>query len=86
MHYLVGPEAIDVARMTGLPLRSSLHRAWEASDIAADAVRATDHVYLDVGRMCWWDQFRVAWARIGAYCWLNAHPPRARADQLRCHA
>jgi hypothetical protein len=69
--YLTGTEAVDVARLTKLPLSSSLHRRWEVPDIAAEAVRATDHVYLDLTRLDWWDQWRVLFARVGGYYYLR---------------
>ncbi len=58
--YLVGCVAVDVARITRLPLSSSLHRLWDRPDIAAEAVRATDHVFLDLTRLDAIDCLRVA--------------------------
>ena len=76
--YLAGPEAIDVARWTGLQLRSGLHKAWEPSDISPHAIpegaRATDHVYLDLSRLEWWDRLRVFWCRLGAHHYLAQQP------------
>lgn len=73
---LVGAEAIDIARITGLQLRSGYHRSWEDSDISPEAVRATDHVYLDLTRLTPWDRWRVAWARIGAHYFINSRNDR----------
>jgi hypothetical protein len=71
--YLTGAEAVDVARLTRLPLTSARHRPWEAPDIAPDAVTAAADVYLDLTRLDWFDRMRVAFARIGGHYFLKGY-------------
>ena len=60
-----------MARMTGLGLSSPRHGLREPGDIAPDAVRDTEEVFLDLTRLGPWDRFRVAWARIGAHYFIQ---------------
>lgn len=78
--YLTGHEAIDVSRMTGLPLAYCGTRIWDEPDIAADAAEDAvarglwelDEVMLDMTRLSFWDRWRVTWARLGAMRWLQS--------------
>ncbi len=72
--YLTGEEALDVARITRLPLTTAQHKRWEVPDIAPDAVTSSDGVYLDLTRLDWADRMRVAWARIAGHYWLKVNP------------
>lgn len=77
-NYLTGLEAVDVARVTGLPLSLSRWHVWETASLGADAaenairrgVVEPDEVILDVTRLGWWDRWRVTWTRIGITRWL----------------
>ena len=61
MSYLIDDEARDVSTLTGLPWRwARVHQ------------RGPLHPYLDLLELCWWDRWRVAWARIGAYVVVEA--------------
>lgn len=74
--YLVGLEAIDVARMVGLDVEYLSCRGHAGVDgvhptAAESAIRAghwrTESVALDLTRLSWMDRFRVAWSRIGGH-------------------
>ncbi len=60
MTFLVDHEALDVARMAGV--------AWQWQRIHQ---RGPQHPFIDLDRLDWWDKWRVAWARIGAYHWIH---------------
>lgn len=75
--YIVGQEALDVARLTGLSVFSLLERrSWRSIPLHPNAVTAElrDLVYIDLTRLDWADRWRVAWARIGAHQFLRAQP------------
>lgn len=74
--YITGEEAIDVSRMTGIPLKSPRHDLDEPGDIAWDAIPYDfgGSVFIDLGRLEEWDRWRVAWCRIGAYHYLEENP------------
>lgn len=66
--YLTGEEALHVARMTGLPMRSPWHKPVEPADVDARAIHDPGHpFYIDLTRLPYWDRMRVAWARIGLH-------------------
>lgn len=69
--WIVGPDAVDIARLTGLPLNHLLDRRGTVPSINHAAVRDPDNMYLDLTRLSWWDRLRVAWARIGAHYYLS---------------
>lgn len=74
--YLVGDEALDVARLTGIGLHSPRHGLREDGDISPEGVdraRALGYyvnVFIDLSRLSWLDQCRIAWARVSGhyYC------------------
>jgi hypothetical protein len=63
MMYLTDDEAIDVSRMTGIP--------WSYERVHQ---RGVPRPFLDLRNLPWWEQWRVAWARIGAYVWVDNVP------------
>jgi hypothetical protein len=75
--YLVGEEALDIARMTDLPLgwlldRDKNVRYQPRIDWRAVTDVGRDLVYLDLSRVPYWDKMRVAWTRIGGHYYLRA--------------
>ncbi len=54
--YIVDEEARDVSQMTGIP--------WYYARVHQ---RGALHPFIDLVDLCWWDRWRVAWARIGGY-------------------
>ena len=83
----MGVEAIDVARLTGLPLMHARRsRQWEPPDVdVAAAARAVAEglwdagdVIMDLTRLEWGERLKVAWARIGAYYYQSIHCTEAQ--------
>jgi hypothetical protein len=71
--YLSGLVAVDVSRLTGLPLAQIGSRLDEGAEIHPFAVTHPERMFLDLTRMAWWDRWRVAWALIGAHYYLDAN-------------
>lgn len=81
LRYLTGFSACDAARLTGLPIycRPRLRDTYDEPvhpDAAEAAIRRGlwhgGDVVMDVtNRMSWADRWRLAWAMIGAYYYVD---------------
>ena len=66
--YLVGEYALDVATIAGLHVQSLAYRTCHSPQLAPFALRfSPEQAYIDLGRLCAWDQWKVLWTRIGAH-------------------
>lgn len=78
--YLTHHEAVDVNRMTEIPMRSRDKQRWREPDThfgSVDQGAVSIHeVYYDLRRLDWWDAIRIAFARIGGHYWQEERSMR----------
>lgn len=68
LQYLVGQYALDTATMAGIHVQSLAYRTGHSPFLAPFALRfSPEQAYVDLGRLCPWDQWKVLWTRIGAH-------------------
>lgn len=78
--YLTGHEALDVARMTGLPVycrpgprkerETPVH--WSAAEAALTrGAWRPDDIVIDLNWLTYDERMRVAWCRIAGYSYLD---------------
>lgn len=72
---LSGDHAVDVSRITGIPLSYRTKAMWAPGDTPAGAVdqgiAPKDEVFLNFEQLHWGDRLRVAFALMGGYDWLS---------------